>query len=375
MIDEADLAALQARLQWATFAVAFVLGIAMSRTNFCTMGAVSDIVTMGDWRRMRMWVGAAGVAMLGTQALQWSGYIDTGKSLYAAPRLLWASSIVGGIAFGFGMVLASGCASKTLIRIGGGSLKSLTVAIVLGLSAYTTLKGILAVARVGTVDRLAVVLPDSPIAPRWLGARLGIEAAALPGFQFAFACALALAMLLFAFGPRDGRSRNGLAGALLVGGAIVAVWAISGHWGYLPEHPRTLEEAFVATSSGRIESLSFVAPIAYTLELLMFWSDASRSASIGVVAALGMVAGALVDAVASRAFRYEGFAGTEDTANHLVGAVLMGAGGVTALGCTVGQGLSGVSTLAFGSFVALAAILLGAWAGLQYQQWRVLSSD
>jgi uncharacterized membrane protein YedE/YeeE len=141
--------------------------------------------------------------------------------------------------------------------------------------------------------------------------------------------------------------------------------------GHVAEDPNTLQEAFVATNSQRMESLSFVAPVAYTIDWLLFFSDKSKVLTIGIVSVLGVVFGSTAVAVTTRSFRWEGFASAEDTANHLVGAVLMGMGGVTALGCTVGQGLSGVSTLAIGSFIALAAILGGAVLALRYQVWRL----
>jgi uncharacterized membrane protein YedE/YeeE len=120
-----------------------------------------------------------------------------------------------------------------------------------------------------------------------------------------------------------------------------------------------------------MEAFSFVAPYAYTLDLLMMWTDASKAVTFGVAAALGVIAGSFVTAVAGRSFRWEGFGNVEDTANHLVGAALMGFGGVTALGCTIGQGLSGLSTLAVGSMLAFIAIVCGAVAALRYQGWRM----
>jgi hypothetical protein len=120
-----------------------------------------------------------------------------------------------------------------------------------------------------------------------------------------------------------------------------------------------------------MESFSFVAPVAYTLELLMLWSDKSRIVSFGIAATLGVIAGSFAWALASRSFRLEGFRDAEDTANHLAGGALMGFGGVTGLGCTIGQGLSGVSTLAIGSFVTLGAIIAGSIAAFRYQIWRM----
>jgi hypothetical protein len=141
--------------------------------------------------------------------------------------------------------------------------------------------------------------------------------------------------------------------------------------GHLAEHPATLEEAWLATNSQRMESLSFVAPIAYTVDWLILFSDTSKTLTVGIVAVAGVVVGSALVALATRQFRWEGFAGTEDTANHLVGAVLMGVGGVTAMGCTIGQGLSGLSTLALGSFIAFGAIVAGAVLALRYQMWRL----
>ena len=170
----------------------------------------------------------------------------------------------------------------------------------------------------------------------------------------------------------DRRGGSGLArGGLGIGALVVGGWWVSGQMGHLAEHPQTLQEAFVATNSQRMESLSFVAPIAYTLDWLLFFSDKSKLLTIGIVSTVGVVVGSALWALASHSFRWEGFANAEDTGNHLVGAVLMGVGGVTALGCTVGQGLSGVSTLALGSFIALAAIIGGAVLGVRYQTWRV----
>jgi uncharacterized membrane protein YedE/YeeE len=161
-----------------------------------------------------------------------------------------------------------------------------------------------------------------------------------------------------------------IAGGVIIGAVIVAGWYVTGHLGHLTEDPRTLEETFIATNSGRPESYSFVAPVAYTLELLLLWSDQSRIVTFGIAGVLGMAAGSAAMALATRRFRWEGFASIEDLVNHIVGGVLMGFGGVTALGCTIGQGLTGISTLAIGSFIALAAIVGGCIAALKYQYWR-----
>lgn len=367
-----DLEHLPALVAWLAFALAFVFGAVANRVNFCTMGAITDVAELGDWRRMRMWLLAIAVAIAGAAALEAAGAIDLSKTIYATPRIAWLSYLVGGFLFGFGMTLASGCGSKTLIRLGAGNLKSLVVLIVLAISAYMTLKGLFAVWRVNALD--AVRWDVAPLGlPR---ADLGSVAARVAGggaaLRLGLALTVAAAIAVFVFASRDFRgSRELTIGGIVVGAVIVGGWFVSGHLGYVPEDPRTLEEAFVATNSGRPESYSFVAPTAYLLELLLLWSDQSKIVTFGIAGVLGMAAGSATMALATGAFRWEGFASTEDLVNHIAGAVLMGFGGVTALGCTIGQGLSGISTLALGSFLAFGAIVAGCVAALRYQYWRL----
>lgn len=353
------------------FALAFIFGAVANRTNFCTMGAVVDIVNFGDWRRMRMWVLAIAVAIVGSAVLALTGLIDLRKSLYTGPSIMWISALVGGFLFGFGMTLASGCGSKTLIRAGAGNLKSWVVLVMLGIAAYMTLKGLFAIWRVNVLDpwrvdlsALGVTSSDLPA----LAAAAGLGSAAL----VAVPIVVALALAAFVFKDRDFRSSpEMIAGGVVVGLVVVGGWYVTGHLGYLAEDPNTLEERFVATNGNRLESFSFVAPVAYTLELLLLWSDQSRIVTFGIAGVLGMLAGSFAYAVASRTFRWEGFGSVEDVGNHMVGGVLMGFGGVTALGCTIGQGLTGISTLALGSFLALAAIIAGCVAAVRYQMWRL----
>ena len=367
-MQDADPNALATLVLWAAFGLSALFGAITQRTHFCTMGAVADIVNMGDWARMRMWVLAIGVAMIGFNAMVALGWLDAGKSLYGGPRFMWLSALVGGAMFGFGMVLASGCGARTLVRIGGGNLKSLIVFIVLGVAAFATLKGITAVARVATVDAVAITLASGQDLPSLLAAPTGWTK---PTLAAVLGLAIGGALIAWSLARAEGRSADNLLAGLGVGAIIAGVWWVSGRLGYLSEDPNTLREAFVATNSHRMESLSFVAPVAYALDWLMFFSDKSKVLTVGIVSVAGVVAGSAACALALRQFRWEGFRDAHDTANHLVGAALMGVGGVTALGCTVGQGLSGVSTLSLGSFVALAAIIGGAVLALRYQAWRI----
>lgn len=363
----AQLAALQSQVLWAVFAVSMAFGGLVQKSHFCTMGALSDIVNMGDWSRMRMWVMAMGVATLGFQGMAWMGWIDPSKTFYTASRVLWLSALMGGLLFGFGMVLASGCGSKTLVRMGGGSLKALVVLFVMGFAAFATLRGITAVWRVQTVDAVGFGMAGSSSVPHWLAAWLG-----QPGWSTALALSMGLAMLVWALSSRSVWTASHVLGGVGLGACVTAMWWVTGRLGFVPEHPETLDAVYLATSTGQMESLTFTAPLAYLLEFLVYYSDTSRRLTTGVASVLGVVCGSLVYSLWTRSFRWEGFRGTQDTALHVIGALLMGVGGVTALGCTVGQGLSGVSTLSLTSLLALAGIVAGGLAGLRFQLWLVM---
>ena len=366
-MQAADIAALSRIVLAATFALAFVFGAIVQRTGFCTMGGLADVVSYGDGTRLRQWLLAMAVAIFGTTLLDVAGIIDVGRSFYTTPRFTPVAYAAGGVLFGFGMVLAGGCASKSLVRAGGGSLKSLVALLVLAVVAYMTLRGALALVRVGLIERLAVTLPTRQDLPSLLAHTDAARAAWRLGLGLTTSALLAV----FALRERSFRTFDNLLAGAGIGAIVVAVWFISGYVGHVAEHPQTLEEAFLRTNSHQMESLSFVAPVAWTLDYLLFTSDASKELTIGIVAVVGILLGSTASALARGQFRWEGFRDAEDSGNHLVGGALMGFGGVTALGCTIGQGLSGISTMAAGSFIALAGIVVGGVLGVRYQGWRV----
>jgi uncharacterized membrane protein YedE/YeeE len=364
-----DSIALSTRVAWAAFALAFVFGAAANRSGFCTMGAISDVVNMGVWTRMRMWLFAIAVALLGAQTLNYLGLADLSKSIYLTPNFSWLAYVAGGLLFGVGMTLASGCASKTLVRIGGGSLKAVVVLAFLAISAYMTLRGLFAVWRVNLFDSSSATLAHSQEIPALAAGALGVGEASL---RLVLTAAIALGLIAFVFASREFRAFENWFPALLIGLVIVGGWYVTGDLGHVAEDPQTLQEVFAGTNSGKPESFSFVAPAAYSLELLMLWSDQSRIVTFGIAAVAGVIAGSLAHALASRTFRVEGFRESGDLGNHIFGAILMGFGGVTALGCTIGQGITGLSTLALGSVLAFFAIIAGAAATMKYQYWRLM---
>jgi uncharacterized membrane protein YedE/YeeE len=326
-----------------------VFGAIVQRSNFCTMGAISDMVLMGDGNRLRSWVLAMAVAILGSQLLQLAGLIDLKSAIYTTPNLGWLGAAIGGLLFGFGMVQAGGCGSRTLVRFGAGNLKSLLVILMIGIAGYATLRGIVGPARVWMEGWSVVDLKARGFASQTLPDLLGGSA----GIRWAFAVALPAALLVWVF--KEARFRRQpllIAAGLVIGLIIVGGWAATGILGADEFEPTPLA------------SMTFVAPIGYALQYLMTFTGAALDFGISTV--VGVILGAFLMAKADGSFRIESFASAQDVLSHIAGGILMGIGGVTALGCTVGQGMTGISTLALGSFVALAGIVIGGILGVRY---------
>jgi hypothetical protein len=177
-------------------------------------------------------------------------------------------------------------------------------------------------------------------------------------------------LLWWVFGGLEAMPRWAALSGAGVGAVVVGLWWVSGVVGHVAEHPETLEAVFLTTASGRMESLSLTAPVASWWDALMYFSDGSKRLTLGMLTALGLLVGAWGSALLQGTFRWEGFSQTPDLAAHLLGGGLMGVGGVLAMGCTMGQGLSGVSTLSLGSFVAATGMVCGAVLALHWQLRR-----
>jgi len=358
---------------WWGFGLGIVFGFIANKTNFCTMGAISDVVNMGHWGRMRAWLLAIAVAMIGTNVLAYFGYLDLSKTIYTGSSFPWLAYIVGGLCFGVGMTLASGCANRTLVRVGGGNLRSVVVFIYLGFAALVTLRGILGEFRVKVLQAPAVTSQFDH--GQTLSSLLsGIGGLSSKTLQLVLAVVIGLAILIFVFKDKGFRKSldNNLSG-LVIGLLVIGGWYLTGHLGF-GENPDTLEMTYLGTNSHLAESMSFVAPTAYTLEYWAYWTDASNIVTFGVATIFGVGIGSFLYALITKSFRWEAFSSAQDMFYHIIGGTLMGFGGVTAMGCTIGQGITGVSTLSLGSFLALASIVAGSAVTMKIQ-YRIMMRE
>jgi uncharacterized membrane protein YedE/YeeE len=352
----------------AVLVISVLFGLIGRASHFCTLGALGDWVHFGDLARLRMWALAAGIGTLGFHALVALGLVLPEWTIYGSSIWLWGSALVGGALFGAGMVLSSGCPSKTLIRLGGGNLKSVVVLLVMGLSAWMTMRGLTAVWRVATVDQLALELSASQTLSELLAGWTGMDRQTLAAWV---GLGVGGGLVAWVIVSPEGQTREVLLGGLGIGGLVVAIWWVTGVFGHLAEHPETLQEDFLGSINHRMEGLSLVSPLALGLEWLVFYSDRSRTLSLGIVAVIGIPLGSALHATWTRSLCWEGFHDVPDLRRHLLGAVLMGVGGVTAMGCSIGQGLTGLSTLGLTSLTAVFGIVVGAVPTLRYLAWRV----
>ncbi len=343
------------------FIIGLIFGYVVFRTNFCTMGSLSDIVSFGDYRRFRSWLLAGAVAIIGAQILYYSEILQLDQSIYLSPNFNWFGNIFGGLLFGFGMAYAGGCATRNLVRVGGGDLRSLFVLAIIGMFAYITIGGIIGPLRAELQQSTLIDLSNANLQTQGLDVVL----ASIFGFDkyigtIVITIILTGAIIYYCFrDPQFRSSPNHILAGIFVGLCVVLGWALTGlAYDELADKPQ------IPTS------LTMVRPTGDTFEYFRRFT-ADIIPNFGVATVLGTLIGAFIAAKQAGKFKLTTFADTEDTLRNMFGASLMGIGGVFALGCTIGQGITGISTLAVGSMLAMISIIVGGIAGIKYMESRL----
>ena len=341
------------------FLGALVFGVVANKTHFCIMGSISDWVNMGSRVRFRAWMLSIGIAILGSQAMVQLGWVDLDGTMYRSANFGLAGFLIGGLLFGIGMTLGAGCGQRTLVRVGGGNLKSLVVLIVMAITAYATLRGLLAPVRIDVFGPLSIDLEAQGITSQGIETVLAhLVGASGQTLAVIVALVLGLGAIIYALKDKDFRaSADNILAGVTIGVLVVGAWYVTGVIGNDDFEPVP------------VEALTFIAPTGNTVNYLMTWTGAEINFGIAVV--LGMIVGSFLYAISSGNFRVEAFANRADMRNHLIAGVLMGFGGVLSFGCTIGQGVSGMSTLALGSLVALLSIMLGSALTMKVQYYML----
>jgi len=385
-----DFASAQSFFLWSTFAIALIMGAVVNKTGFCTMGAVSDWVNMGDTGRMRAWILAIAVGVLGVTGLEAAGLVNVTSTFppYRQTNFAWLENVLGGVLFGIGMTLASGCGNKTLIRIGGGNIKSIMVLLVIAVIAYFMInpfpgsdKTLYSTLFYSWTNPTAVALTTN----QDLGAMLFGDNAAT-GRMLAGGIIGGL-LLVWTFKSAEFRtSFDNLLGGLVVGLAVLAAWYVTSNVSINADGEMMALQAYVQdwdlyapadavrpAAAGPLasQSFTFINPMGQTLGYVAGGFDRTLL-TFGIMALAGVIAGSLLWALISKSFRIEWFASGRDFINHFIGAVLMGFGGVLAMGCTIGQGITGFSTLALGSIFTFVAIVFGSAVTMKVQYYKMV---
>ncbi|WP_298931299.1 YeeE/YedE family protein [uncultured Ramlibacter sp.] len=366
-----DPAAASQTVLWGALLLGLLLGALAQASRFCVRGAIADWALWGHPGRAVSWLLAVATGALGVQLLVSLQLFDAARALPWSPSLQWLSHLAGGLVFGYGMVLAAGCPQRNLVKAGSGSLRALVVLVVAAVTAAMTLRGLLALPRVNLLDAWTLSLGGSQDLGAIASRLSGLGAAPL---RWLLALALAAAALALAWRQRATLNRWHWAGGIAVGLLVPAAYLLTGFIGFVPEHPETLEPAWLGTQSRRPEGLSFAAPLAHGLDLLTLWSDKSMAPTFGVLLALGVLLGSFASAKARGEFKLESFQSPRDMAAHLVGAVLMGFGGITAVGCSIGQGVTGLAMLSAGAVLTVAGIIAGALLALRSRIGHAVAS-
>ena len=380
-------------LLWSTLILSVLLGAIVNKTNFCTMGAVSDMVNIGDYGRFRAWLLAIAVAMIGVSILEYLNIVNITDTFpgYRSTQLIYVENILGGFLFGIGMTYASGCGNKTLVRIGGGNIKSILVFIIIAVIAYymtfpfpNSDKTLYSVLFYDWVNPLAISLDSNQDIGALLSADNTKTARLVAGLVVAFG------MLLYIFKSSDFRSsKDNILAGILIGLIILAAWYITSNIGvnaedsnyslpeYYEEWDMLAESDEGKPATGRTlnsQSFTFINPIGQTFGYIKD-SFSTNLLTFGLVSVFGVIIGSFLWSLISRSFRIEWFASVKDFINHFIGAILMGFGGVLALGCTVGQGITGMSTLAVGSILTFIFIIFGGSLTMKIQYYKLVYED
>jgi hypothetical protein len=331
----------------AGLAIGLVFGAVGLLSGFCLTSGLRNWWTQGDGRLVRSFALALAVAIAGTQILAALGVVDLSQSIYLQPSFSAPLLLCGVVLFGYGMVAANACVSRTLVLLGRGNLRSLVVVATVGVSAEISLKGLIAPARIAVLHWSQMTLHAVSLPALLAG--VGLDGALA---HLAVAATIAGILAVFALSHAPFRHAKGLiAAGVAIGLLIPAGWFVTGFLGADPFNPAP------------VASATFVAPVADTLQYAML--STGSTLDFGIVVVVGVVTGSFATALVTRRFALEGYSSARHMLRSIGGAALMGCGGALDYGCTVGQGLTGLSTLAVPSFIAATGILLGAAAALR----------
>ncbi len=311
-------------------ALGLMFGIAAQISRFCLRRAVAG---PQDERQSAgaVWLTALATAIAAFALASVFGLVDISEHRLMSSELPIAAIVLGGLAFGTGMVLTRGCVSRLTVLSGTGNLRAVFVLLAFAVTAHAALKGVLAPVRT-TIGSLTVDLPFASVATNPVG------------FALLLATVAGLATML--------AMRSRVRALDLVLGAAIGLVAVGG-W------MATSVLLFDEFDPLPVQSAAFTLPWSNTL----FWTIASSAipAGFGVGFIGGVLAGSFLSAASRGELELQSFESPRQTVRYISGGALMGIGGVLAGGCTVGAGLSGVAAGSVAAIIALSSVAFAGW--------------
>ena len=357
-----DIASVKLAILFSGLLLGIVFGFACQRSRFCFLGVISDIYVYGNPGRLTLYLLTLLTAVLGSQILIWHGFLNPIDSVYFNIKNQTVSCIFGGVLFGIGMTLCSGCTTSNLIKVGEGNIKSLLILILTGIVAISTMRGSLGVARVHILEDNFII--------RKVNGFFELNDSLVSLVEPAFFLVLIIATFYILSKKSIDCKGNAIWG-FIMGLCIVGAWFMSGNIGFIAEHPETLESKYLLTNSGRPESFSFIGPLVHSLEFFLYQSDSSKFISFGITILLGLLFGSFLSSFFQGRFKIEFFTTKSDFFYCAIGSSFMGIGGVTAFGCTLGHGLTGLSIGALNSIITVVSIIFGVTLGIRHLENKV----
>lgn len=351
------------------FALAVTFGFTAQHSAFCPVGGLREWVNQRQFSRLATYFGAIAVAIFMTAMAEGLGWIDLSKTIppYRNAEFAWGRYLLGGFIFGFGMVLASGCGMRNLVRLGQGSLKALWLVTLMALMAYLmTRTQFYAEWILPIVAPLSTTLTQS--GAQDLASVLIGKSESVPTLRWILGGVIGLGLFAWLLKSSEFRQFKPILTAVILGAIIVGAFSLTGgsYADYMQE-----EASFMDTPPAGLgtQSFTFAAPMGD----VVYWLSQPQWAlvSFGVLAVLGLVLGSAISAITQGHFKVQGFSSKKEFVFSSLGALMVGFGAVLAMGCSIGHGLSGTATLALGSFVALASIFAGAYTGIRLEsRWQ-----
>lgn len=313
--------------------IGIAFGVIAQKKQFCFSGSIKDYILTKSTKRGASVIMAMIVAIISTTLMANYFQIDLTQSAYFKNNINYFAIITGGLLFGAGMMIADGCSSRSLVKYAQGDTSALITLIFIGIFAYATTKGLL----YGILDP-------------FINNTFLIEISAnLENFKMNIFVVLAILVAILLYIIKKVKRVFSLFDGVLIGLLVSVAWFVTGYIGQ-----DSMERVIDLTG------ISFVYPSAKTLELFTYYEVNELSFAISMV--IGVLIGTFVMSFINKKYSFGCTSGQNinKVKYNMIGGALMGVGGIMAIGCTVGQGLTGLSTLAFSSALAILSIFISA---------------